>query len=135
MTAAVYDIQIEQGETFAPVWEMLWPGTLQPFNFSGYSAHMQIRSSYYATGILADLHSNQGTIILGGVAGTLQPVLSASATAALSSGPVPISRTINGRPSYQLGQYDIKITDPNGNVSVIMGGNVWLVPQVTVGGS
>ncbi len=134
MTAAAYDLQIEQGETYTPVWTLSWPGGAGPFDLAGYSAHMQIRSTFYATSTLLDLHSNTGGIVLGGAAGTLQPVMTSAQTAALSSGPVPISRTINGRGSTLLGAYDLKLTDPSGNVSVIMGGNVWLVPQVTVGG-
>lgn len=134
MSAAPYDIQLEQGETWEPVWTWSWPGG-QLFNFAGYSAHMQIRSTYYAGATLVDLHSNAGGIILGGAAGTLQPKMSAAQSAALTSGPIPLSRVMNGRQVALLGTYDIKITDPSGNVSTLMGGNVWIAPQVTVGGT
>lgn len=134
MTAAAYDIQLEQGETWKPTWTWTWPGG-QPFNFAGYSAHMQIRSTYYAGAALVDLHSDAGGIVLGGTSGTMQAIISAAASSALMSGPVPLSRVINGRQVYLLGTYDIKITDPDGNVSTLMGGNVWIAPQVTVGGT
>jgi hypothetical protein len=134
LAAAAYDIQLEQGETWQPVWTWGWPGS-GPFNFTGYSAHMQVRSTYYAGATLLDLHSNTGGIVLGGVAGTMQPVMSAAQSAALTSGPIPLSRTMNGRKVALLGTYDIKITDPSGVVSTLMGGNVWIAPQVTVGGA
>jgi hypothetical protein len=134
MAAAPYDIQLEQGETFNPVWTWNWPGA-GLFNFTGYSAHMQIRSTYYASTVLVDLHSSSGGIILGGAAGTTQPIITAAASAALISGPVALSQVLNGRSVYLLGAYDLKITDSGGNVSVLMGGNVWIAPQVTVGGS
>lgn len=134
MAAAAYDIQLEQGETFNPVWTWNWPGG-GLFNFTGYTAHMQIRSTYYASTTLVDLHSNTGGIILGGTAGTMQPILSASASAALISGPVALSQVLNGRSVYLLGAYDLKITDSGGNVTTLMGGNVWIAPQVTVGGA
>jgi hypothetical protein len=134
VAAAAYDIQLEQGETFSPVWTWNWPGA-GPFNFTGYSAHMQIRSTFYAGATLVDLHSNTGGIILGGVLGTMQPIITASASAALLSGQVPLSQILNGRSVYQLGVYDVKITDPSGSVLTLMGGNVWIAPQVTVGGA
>ena len=134
MTAAAYDIQLEQGETWNPVLALAWPGG-GAFDLTGYQAHMQIRSTYYAGSTLLDLHSNTGGIVLGGAAGTLQPVMSAAQSAALTSGQVPLSQILNGRAVNKLGTYDIKLTDPSGNVSTIMGGTVWIAPQVTVGGS
>lgn len=135
MTAAAYDIQLEQGETWTPVWTLNWPGSSTVFNLTGYTAHMQIRSSYAAGTPLLDLHSSTGGIVLGGTAGTLQPIITAALSAGLLSGPAPVSRVLNGRGVYQLGVYDVKITDPVGDVSVIIGGTVWITPQVTVGGA
>lgn len=134
MTAAAYDIQLEQGETWDPVWTLsLSPGTA--FNLTGYTAHMQVRSTPSAPTALLDLHSNAGGIVLGGAAGTMQPIVSATQSAALLSGPVAASQVLNGRPVYQLGVFDVKIEDASGNVSVIIGGNVWITPQVTAGGT
>jgi hypothetical protein len=134
MTAANYDLQLEQGETWQPIWTLNWPGS-GLFNLTGYTAHMQIRSTYYAATPLLDLHSSTGGIVLGGAAGTLQPVITAAQSAALLAGEVPLTRVLNGRRVYLLGEYDVKITDPSGNVTALMGGNVWIAPQVTVGGS
>jgi hypothetical protein len=140
VAAAAYDIQLEQGETWQPVWTWSWPTPTPgvpgaPFNFTGYSAHMQIRSTYYAGATLLDLHSNTGGIVLGGAAGTMQPKMNAAQSAALTSGPIPLSRMMNGRRVALLGSYDVKITDPSGNVSTLMGGDVWIAPQNTVGGA
>jgi hypothetical protein len=133
MTAAAYDIQLEQGEDWKPVWSLLSGG--QPYNLTGFSAHMQIRSTFYAGTALVDLHSNTGGIVLGGTAGTVQPILTAAASAALSSGQVALPYVLNGRAVFKLGTYDLKITDGGGQVTTLVGGNVWMSPQVTVGGS
>jgi hypothetical protein len=133
VTAAAYDIQLEQGETWQPVWSLTLGGA--PFPLTNWQAHLQMRSIYYSPTPLVDLHSSSGGIILGGAAGTVQPILAASASAELISGPVVISRMMNKRPVAQLGSYDLKLTDPSGNVYTFMGGNVWITPQTTVGGS
>ena len=65
----------------------------------------------------------------------MEIVMTAAQSAALLSGQVPVTRVLNGRSVYLLGTYDVKITDPSGNVSTLIGGNVWIAPQVTVGGS
>ncbi len=134
MTAAAYDLQLEQGESWSPVWTLTWPGG-GIYSLVGYSAHMQFRSTFYAGATLLDLHSNTGGLILGGAAGTIQPVVTAAQSAALLSGQVPLSNIVNGRSVYKLGTYDLKITDGAGNVYTIMGGTVWIAPQVTVGGT
>ena len=134
MTAAAYDIQLEQGEDWSPVWTMTWSNGA-PFNLTGYSAHLQIRTTFYAATPLLDLHSSNGGLILGGSAGTVQPVMSAAQSAALSSGQVALPLILNGRQVFKLGVYDLKVTDTGGKVSTLMGGNVYLAPQVTVGGS
>jgi hypothetical protein len=134
VTAAAYDIQLEQGETWNPVWTLTVAGGV-PLNLTGYQAHLQIRSTYYSTAVLVDLHSSTGGLKLGGAAGTVQPYLPATTSAALLSGQVPLSQTLNGRAVYKLGAYDLKLTDQSGNVTTIMGGNAWIAPQVTVGGA
>jgi hypothetical protein len=135
VTAAAYDLQIEQGETWEPVWSLTWSGTQSAFNLTGYSAHLSIRSTYSAATPILDLHSDTGGILLGGTAGTIQPLITSALSASLLSGPVPTTRMLNERPVYLLGVYDLKIIDPSGNVSVVMGGNVWITPQVTIGGT
>lgn len=134
MTAAAYDIQLEQGEDWSPIWTLQYTGSALPFNLTGYSAHLQIRSTYSAGATLVDLHSNTGGIVLGGVLGSVQPVMSAAQSAGLSSGQVALTQTLNGRPVFKLGVYDLKLTDTAGKVSTVMGGNVWMTPQTTVGG-
>lgn len=134
MTAAAYDIQLEQGEDWSPVWSLNLSGG-GAFNLTGYSAHLQIRTTFYATTTLVDLHSSSGGILLGGAAGTVQPVLTAAASAALTSGQVALPNLLNGRPVFKLGTYDLKLTDASGKVSTVMGGNVWMTPQTTVGGT
>jgi hypothetical protein len=133
VTAAAYDIQLEQGETWNPVWTLTVAGGL-PMNLVGYSAHLQVRTAYYSTAVLVDLHSNTGGLILGGAGGTVQPNLPASVSAGLLAGQVALSQTIKGRQVYKLGVYDLKLTDPGGAITTVMGGNVWIAPAITVGG-
>ena len=135
MSAAAYDIVLEQGEDWAPIWTLNYSGTGSPIDLTGFSAHLQMRSTFYATSILAEFKSSNGSIVLGGAAGTVQPIMSAAQSTALSSGQVALTNTINGRQVFKLGTYDLKITDAGGKVSTVMGGNVWMAPQVTVGGS
>jgi hypothetical protein len=134
MTAAAYDLQLEQGETWNPTLALTWPGG-GAFNLTGYQAHLQIRSSYSASSVLADFDTHVGGIVLYGATGQIGIYMSPNQSAQLLSGPVPLSQVINGRPVYKLGVYDLKLTDPSGNVSTIMGGNVWIAPQATVGGT
>lgn len=133
MTAAAFDIQLEQGEDWQPVWSLLSGGL--PFNLTGYSAHLQMRQTFYAASAFVDLHSNTGGILLGGTLGTVQPILPSSVSATLSSGQVALPYVLNGRSVFKLGTYDLKLTDTGGKVSTVMGGNVWMAPMVTVGGT
>lgn len=134
MTAAAYDIQLEQGEDWQPTWQLNYSNGA-PLNLAGYSAHMQFRSTFYALSVLANFESSAGTLVMGGALGTIQPILTAAASAALNSGQIALPIILNGRPVFKLGTYDLKITDPSGLVHTLMGGNVWMAPQVTVGGS
>lgn len=79
MSAGVYDITIEQGATFQM--DLTWKdNTGNPINLSGYSARMQIRTSYDAEDTLVSLTSGGGDITLGGALGTIAITIAASVT-------------------------------------------------------
>jgi hypothetical protein len=135
MTAAVYDLKLEQGEDFTPLWQFRWPGSQDPVDLTGWTAHIQIRSTYYASAILADLTIANGGVTLGGVLGTIQWNLPATMTAAMipagAPSPTPVWQKINGRPYTKVGVYDVRLYPPSGKVMPIVGGNVYVSPSVT----
>ena len=82
MTAGLYDIIIEQGATFQM--SLTWnDNTGSPINLSGYSARMQVRTSYEAEETLVSLTSLGGDIVLGGALGTIAITIAASVTETL----------------------------------------------------
>ena len=82
MTAGIYDITIEQGATFQM--SLTWnDNTGSPINLSGYSARMQVRTSYEAEETLVSLTSLGGDIVLGGALGTIAITIAASVTETL----------------------------------------------------
>lgn len=82
MSAGIYDITIEQGATFTL--SLTWKdSTGNPVNLTGYSARMQVRTSYEAEDTLVSLTSSGGDIVLGGALGTIIITIAASATQTL----------------------------------------------------
>lgn len=134
MSGAAYDLKIEQGDDWSPIWTLRYRGSQTPFNLTGYTAKMQIRSTYYASAKLVDLVSPAG-IILGGVLGTVQPVISDTQTMSLipsgAPSPSPVWQKINGRAYTQIGVYDLKITSAGGVTMTVAGGRVLISPDVT----
>jgi hypothetical protein len=134
MSGAAHDLKIEQGDDWSPIWTLRYRGSQQPFDLTGYTAKMQIRSTYYAAAKLVDLVSPAG-IILGGVAGTIQPVISDAQTMTLiptgAPAPNPVNVKINDRAYTLVGVYDLKITSAGGATMTVAGGRVLVSPDVT----
>lgn len=110
---AVYPFTAGQGETFdrTITWEI--DGT--PVNLTGYTARMQIRKTHKSTSAVVSLTSSSG-LTLGGSAGTIQIVISATATAALTAG------------KYV---YDLELVSAGGIVTRVIEGTFELTPEVT----
>lgn len=111
----------EQGATFNRVieWQKsteLNPTVFSPVDLTLYTGKMQVRKGYGST-LLAEFSTANGKMILGGVAGTITLLLSASETSALPSG------------SFI---YDLELTDGSGNVTRFLQGNFQVVQQVTL---
>lgn len=82
MSAGIYDIIIEQGATFQMT--LTWKDNAgSPIDLSGYSARMQVRTSYEAEETLVSLTSAGGDIVLGGALGTIAITIAASVTQGL----------------------------------------------------
>lgn len=80
-----FDITILQGATFNPVITWKNKSTGVPVDLTGYSARLQVRKSASDSNKLLDLTSGDG-ITLGGSAGTITILVSATDTAALPAG-------------------------------------------------
>jgi hypothetical protein len=135
MSGAALDLYIEQGDDWTPIWTLRFKANAQPMDLTGYTARMQIRSSYSATATLVDLQSATGGIALGGVNGTIQPKLTDTQTMAFfpvgGPAPNPVNVKVNDRPFTLVGAYDLKLTSPAGNTLTVAGGRVYCSPDVT----
>ena len=81
MTAPIYNFTIMQGSTFQRIiTKKDASGT--PVNLTGYTARMQARNDLNSAVVL-DLTTENGGIVLGGVAGTIELNITATATASL----------------------------------------------------
>lgn len=109
--AGTYDIICPQGATFSTTFTYSVGGTA--VNLTGYSAAMQVRPSYTADPIIS--LTNSSGITLGGSAGTITVLISATNTA-----------------SYKAGQYiyDLELNS-GGQVTRLLQGKFTITPEVT----
>lgn len=115
MSAGKHDIYIEQGAT----WQMLvtWQTPDQtPIDVTGFKGRMHIRLNANSCTIEADLTTENGKIVLGGTAGTVQLVLTAAQTSELT--------LVNG-------VYDLELESPTGVVTRLLQGNVTVDREIT----
>lgn len=88
MAAAIYDnFIIEQGATFSTTLTVYNDLAREdPVDLTGYTARMMVRSDYENPTALIDMTTSNGRIALGGAAGTITLLISATDTAALTKG-------------------------------------------------
>ena len=108
-----YDFEAGQGETFDRT--VTWKIADVPVNLTGYTARMQVRKTIRSTATVVSLTSSSG-LTLGGSAGTIQIVISATATAALTAG------------KYV---YDLELVSAGGVVTRVLKGSIEFTPEVT----
>lgn len=113
MSAATTNLIIDQGAT----WNITFTyknsaGT--PINLTGYTAALQLRTSYDAASAALSLSSGSG-IVLGGTAGTIAVTATATQTGALTAG------------EYV---YDLELTSSL-VVTRLVQGRITVTPQVT----
>jgi hypothetical protein len=113
MTAGTYSLTIEQGATLRLIVTYKDP-TGAPIDLTGYSARCQIRRSVGGS-ILLNLTTQNGGIILGGSAGTITLLASASTTTPLTGS----------------GVYDLELVSSGGEVTRVLEGTVVISPNVT----
>lgn len=110
-----FDITINQGATFELT--ITWKDSAgTAINLSGYTARMQVRETYSSTTPIVSLTNGAG-ITLGGAAGTIAIVISATTTAALAA---PFS-----------GVYDLEIVSAGGVVTRLVQGTATVSAEVT----
>ena len=102
MSAATYNIKADQGSTWNPTWTHKdSAGAL--VDLTGYAARLQVRESYASETVLLDLTTENGGITLGGVAGTIAPLATATQMAALVVADAP------GTPPARRCVYDFEL--------------------------
>lgn len=115
MAAAQHDILIEQGATFKL--DLVWKDSLgAPINITGFTARMQVRQKYTDSVALLTFTTENGAIVLGGAAGTINVTGSATLTNALTA---------------KTGVYDLEMVSGTGVVTRLIEGGVTITPQVT----
>lgn len=114
MTAGRYDIEIEQGATWSRTITVEDPaGT--PIDLTGYSARMQVRSSYDAETPLLSISSADGGVEITPLTGTLELSATAAQTAAMPAG---------------IHVYDLELVI-GGTVDRLLSGRARVYPEVT----
>jgi hypothetical protein len=110
-----FDITINQGATYELT--VTWKDSAgTAINLTGYSARMQVRETYSSTSTIVSLTNGSG-ITLGGAAGTIAILISATTTAALTA---PFS-----------GVYDLELVSAGGVVTRLLQGAATVSPEVT----
>lgn len=123
MLAGIYNITCQQGSTFSRTITFKYPDPLSPptdptyllWDFTGYTARMQVRRTVDSSTVLISLTTENGRITLGGATGIIELNITAADTAALTSS----------------GVYDLEIISGTGTVDRIMQGNFDLSQEVT----
>ena len=135
MPAANLNLIIQQGETWGRT--LTWKNSAgTPYDLTGYTARMQIRLTADSATPIIELNTSptaaQGTITLGGVAGTIGLLLSSALSAGMSFAGASIGTVQEGTDTAtgQLGVYDLDLT--NGTVvTTLARGTVCFVKEVT----
>ena len=105
---------IEQGADWSR--RVTWLVDGVAVNLTGYTARMDVRLRHSSTDKLLALSSPSAGITLGGLAGTIDLVLTAAQTAALAEG---------------LYVYDLELVSGAGVVTRLLEGTVTVTPEVT----
>ena len=108
------DFKLLQGATFEE--SITWSDDAGPVNLTGYTARMQAREEYESATAFIDITTGNGGITLGGAAGTIALLLSATATAAITA---------------EHGYYDLELVSPTGRVYRLLQGKICVSKEAT----
>ena len=119
-----YNLEMWQGATFTMTITVKdSAGNVQ--NLTGYSARMQMRTSYDAASATESLTTSNGEISITAAEGNLAFQLEATRTAA-----IPVDLT-NGKPPKTVYVYDLELVDNANTVSKLLYGDVNVYGEVT----
>ena len=124
LSANKYILEMWQGATFSMVITVK-DANANVQNLTGYTARMQIRTSYGAASATESLTTSNGEITITAAEGNVALELAASRTANIS-----VDYT-NGKPPKSTYVYDIELIDNNGKVSKLLYGDVNVYGEVT----
>jgi hypothetical protein len=113
MNPAKYNVTCPQGSTFDV--QFTYKINKFPVDLTGYTARMQVRETHLSPDTLISLSNGSG-ITLGGVAGTINILISSQNT----QGFKPVSHV-----------YDLELVSANGSVTRILEGKFNVTPEVT----
>ena len=123
MTAANHTITAEQGATWAQIFTCE-DSAGELVDLTGWTARLQVRDSYSSEIKLLDLTTENGGITLGGAAGTVSVVASATVMAAITVPDIP------GAPPTRSCVYDLELI--NGSVvERLLNGKFLITREVT----
>lgn len=113
--AAIHNITIEQGATYrlSAVWK---DASNVAVNLTGYTARMMVRRKYTDAAPLLTFTTENGAIVLGGAAGTVEVTGLATLTDDLPTKPCV---------------WDIELVSPTGFVKRLLEGVAVVTPEVT----
>ena len=113
--AGTYNMTCQQGATLDK--SITWSDSARnPYNLTGYTARMQVRSSVSSPTVLLELTTTNGRIILGSSEYNIRLLVDAITTSALTPG---------------LYVYDLEVVSGSGVVDRIIEGNFKVNAEVT----
>lgn len=114
------NLKINQGETFR--YTLIWKDSNEVLiDLTGAAARMQVRDSHDSPTVLLSFSSNpadnpDGTLTMGGAAGTIEIYLSAAKTATVT---------------WLSAVYDLEVIETNGDVTRLIEGKISVTKEVT----
>ena len=124
LTNNKYNLEMWQGATFSMT-VTVKDSSANVQNLTGYTARMQIRSSYDSGTVTESLTTSNGEIIITAAEGNVALELAATRTAN-----IPVVLT-NGKPPKTVYVYDLELVDGAGKVSKLLFGDINVYGEVT----
>lgn len=119
MQTANYNMSCKAGTTFRKIFTFK-DASENLINFEGYSARMQLRSSYDSSLVVLELTSDNGGIVIDAPSGTISLYISDDATSVLAPEFVKVNYV-----------YDLELVAPNDDVISPIYGKFTVTPEVT----
>jgi hypothetical protein len=114
MSAGILNLTADQGATFSQT--LTWKINKNAVNLTGYSARMKVRAGKTTNPVVSLTSSASGGITLGGSAGTIAILISATSMKSVPSG------------KYY---YDLELESSSGVVTRLVKGTFTVTPEMT----